>query len=256
MAEIISIHSYRGGTGKSNIAANVAAILAKSGKRVAVIDTDIQSPGIHILFDFDVRGVEYHLNDYLRDTVALAEVVYDVSYVLKASTSEAGRLWLLPCSVKAGDIANILKHGYDANRLNDSYVEVIKDFDLDYLIVDTHPGLNEETLISISVSDTVVLVLRPDKQDYQGTAVTLEIARQLEVPNLKLIVNKVSEVLDFEDLRRRLEGTYQTAIAGMIPHSDELMLLESGGIFAMEYPDHAITHRLQETVQGITTHQP
>ncbi|MHA2160599.1 MAG: nucleotide-binding protein, partial [Candidatus Thorarchaeota archaeon] len=45
--KIVSIHSFRGGTGKSNIAANLAATAALDGKRVAVMDTDIASPGIH-----------------------------------------------------------------------------------------------------------------------------------------------------------------------------------------------------------------
>jgi len=41
MAKIISIHSFRGGTGKSNTSANVAALLATEGRRVGVVDTDI-----------------------------------------------------------------------------------------------------------------------------------------------------------------------------------------------------------------------
>ncbi|MHA2083319.1 MAG: P-loop NTPase, partial [Candidatus Thorarchaeota archaeon] len=48
--EIVSIHSFRGGTGKSNIAAILATIAALDGKRVAVMDTDIASPGIHGIF--------------------------------------------------------------------------------------------------------------------------------------------------------------------------------------------------------------
>jgi Mrp family chromosome partitioning ATPase len=50
MARIISIHSFRGGAGKSNIAANLAALFAPEGQRVGVVDTDLQSPGIHALF--------------------------------------------------------------------------------------------------------------------------------------------------------------------------------------------------------------
>lgn len=50
MTQIISIHSYRGGTGKSNIVANLATLLVLEGKRVAIFDADIQSPGIHLLF--------------------------------------------------------------------------------------------------------------------------------------------------------------------------------------------------------------
>lgn len=248
MAEIISIHSYRGGTGKSNIVSNFAAILAGLGKRVAVFDTDIQSPGIHVLFNFDVRAVNHCLNDYLRGNVSIEDVVYDVTDALKTDRSDSSQLFLIPCSVKASDIARILKYGYDVNQLNDGYAKLIQAFDLDYLIIDTHPGLNEETLISISVSDRLVLVLRPDKQDYQGTAVTLEIARQLDVPNLRLIINKASEVLDFEELERRISETYQIPIVGTIPHSDDLMLLESGGIFAVEFPEHPITKLLKDMV--------
>ena len=47
---IIAAHSFRGGTGKSSIIANTAACLACKGKRVCIIDTDIQSPGVHVFF--------------------------------------------------------------------------------------------------------------------------------------------------------------------------------------------------------------
>ena len=50
VTKLIAIHSFRGGVGKSNLTANIAALLAAGGRRVGVIDTDIQSPGIHVLF--------------------------------------------------------------------------------------------------------------------------------------------------------------------------------------------------------------
>ena len=65
MSQIISIHSFRGGTGKSNSTANLSAMLASLGKRVAVVDTDIQSPGVHILFGMEEEEIKYSLNDYL-----------------------------------------------------------------------------------------------------------------------------------------------------------------------------------------------
>ena len=42
MAKIVTIHSFRGGTGKTNISGNIASLLAKIGLRVGLIDTDIQ----------------------------------------------------------------------------------------------------------------------------------------------------------------------------------------------------------------------
>lgn len=65
MGKIVAAHSFRGGTGKSNIVANTAACIACKGKKVGIVDTDIQSPGIHVLFGFEPESIENSLNDYL-----------------------------------------------------------------------------------------------------------------------------------------------------------------------------------------------
>ena len=65
MPKIISTHSFRGGTGKSNTTANLAVLAARAGHRVGVIDTDIQSPGIHVLFQLEHTAIDKSLNDYL-----------------------------------------------------------------------------------------------------------------------------------------------------------------------------------------------
>ena len=78
MAKIVSIHSFRGGTGKSNVTANTAAQFALKGLRVGVIDTDIQSPGIHVLFGMDEEQIDKALNDYLWGRCAIEETAYDV----------------------------------------------------------------------------------------------------------------------------------------------------------------------------------
>ena len=79
MSKIVSIHSFRGGTGKSNISANVSAQLAKLGYRVGVVDTDVNSPGIHVLFKMDEEDMNMALNDYLWDRCAIEEAAYDVT---------------------------------------------------------------------------------------------------------------------------------------------------------------------------------
>ena len=73
MAQLISVHSFRGGTGKSNTTANVATLLAAEGRRVGVVDLDIQSPGIHVIFGFDQdEAMRHSLNDYLWGDCELA----------------------------------------------------------------------------------------------------------------------------------------------------------------------------------------
>jgi Mrp family chromosome partitioning ATPase len=65
MPKVISIHSYRGGTGKSNFTANLAATVAQFGNRVGIVDTDLPSPGIHNLFDLEPEHIHKTLNHYL-----------------------------------------------------------------------------------------------------------------------------------------------------------------------------------------------
>ena len=189
----ISIHSYRGGTGKSNLAANLATSLARGGKRVGVIDTDIQSPGIHVLFGLPPAQISHTLNDFLWGNCQMAAAAYDRTSVLGPCT---GSVHLVPSSIKAGDIARIVKHGFDVALLNDGFQQLSQALGLDFLLVDTHPGVNEETLLSIAVSDTLLLVVRPDRQDFEGTAVTVDLARQLDVQDANIVLNKVPPRMD------------------------------------------------------------
>jgi MinD-like ATPase involved in chromosome partitioning or flagellar assembly len=241
MPKIVSIHSYRGGTGKSNTTANIAATIARYGYRVGIVDTDIQSPGIHVLFGFNEGSLDRSLNDYLWGRRTIGDVVYDVTSVLEGHLSARSKMYLVPSSVKAGEIARILREGYDVGLLNDGFQDLLDLLKLDYLFIDTHPGLNEETLLSITISDVLLIILRPDEQDYQGTAVTIDVARKLEVPKLLMVVNKAPAIFDFEQLKHKVEETYNANVAGILPHSDEMMVLASSGIFSIKYPNHVLT---------------
>jgi septum site-determining protein MinD len=250
VAELISVHSFRGGTGKSNTTANVAALLAREGRRVAVVDLDIQSPGIHVIFGMDQNTAMVHsLNDYLWGDCQLRAAAHDVTPSLDGGLS--GRVWLVPSSIRPGDIARVMHEGYDVSLLNEGFHRLIDDLSLDVLLLDTHPGINEETLLSIAMSDALAVVLRPDQQDYEGTRVTVTVARKLDVPRMVLVVNKTPEVFDSNDVRQRVEATYQCPVAAVLPHSDDLMVLSSAGIFVLRYPDHPLTELYRDVARRL-----
>ncbi len=254
MPKIISTHSFRGGTGKSNTTANLAVMLARRGNRVGIIDTDIQSPGIHVLFSFSERQVKYTLNDYLWGKCRIEQAAYDVTETAIGSVSEKDerpRLFLIPSSVRSGEIAHILREGYDVGLLNDGFQELLARLRLDYLFIDTHPGVNEETLLSIAVSDMLILIMRPDNQDFQGTSVTVELARRLEVRELLLVVNKIPPGMDTGALREQIEGAYKAEVAGLLPLNAEIVNLASGGIFSNRFPDHPFTQELMRVAARI-----
>jgi MinD-like ATPase involved in chromosome partitioning or flagellar assembly len=247
MAEIIAVHSFRGGTGKSNSIANLAALIAMQGQRVGIIDTDIQSPGIHVIWGLPPEEINFTLNDYLWGRCGMKDAAVDLTPVLRAAVDKEvkGSLHLVPASIKANEIARILREGYDVVHLNDGLQELIRNLRLDYLLIDTHPGLNEETLLSIGIADLLLIVLRPDNQDFQGTAVTVDVARKLQVSKMALLINKALPEIAVQDLQQQVEALYQVPVLGVLPLAIEVAQLASQGVFCLRYPQHPISITLQ-----------
>jgi MinD-like ATPase involved in chromosome partitioning or flagellar assembly len=254
VTKIISIHSFRGGTGKSNTTANLAVLIAAAGNRVGVVDTDIQSPGIHVIFARPPSEVKFALNDYLWGRCDIEQAAYDVTEAAIGNFipgADRPRLFLIPSSIDTGAIAKVLREGYDVTRLNDGFQKLIKALELDYLLIDTHPGVNEETLLSIAISDLLVLILRPDNQDFQGTSVTVELARRLEVGEMLIVLNKVPSSANSEQLREQVEIAYRAPVIGVIPLSEQVAELASSSIFINRYPDHRVTAQLRSVADRI-----
>jgi Mrp family chromosome partitioning ATPase len=93
-AQIVAVQSFRGGTGKSTLISNLAVLMAQQGKRVGIIDTDLQSPGMQMLLGLEQKPIvgeasrneNLTLNDYLWHRCALNEAAYDLSDLLLAQT--------------------------------------------------------------------------------------------------------------------------------------------------------------------------
>jgi septum site-determining protein MinD len=254
LAKIISTHSFRGGTGKSNTTANLAVLVARAGNRVGVIDTDIQSPGIHVIFQLPESRMERALNDYLWGKCSIEDAAYDVTEASIGDIDLDGdrpRIFLIPSSIKVGEIGRILKEGYDVGKLNDGFQRLVTDLELDYLFIDTHPGVNEETLLSIAISDKLILVLRPDSQDFQGTAVTAELARRLEIPEMYLVINKTPPGMDTVQLRERVESMFKAEVVAILPLNYEIARLASSGIFVNRFPEHPMTLSLKQVAERV-----
>ena len=249
MATIVSVHSFRGGTGKSNTTANLAAIAASAGHRVGVIDGDIQSPGIHVLFGFSGDDVTASLNDFLWHGRSIEEVAHDVTDRL--GTPISGRLFLIPSSMQPGEITRVLREGYDAQRLTAGIRDLTTALDLDVLFIDTHPGLNEETLLSLVISHSLLIVMRPDKQDFEGTGITARVARELEVPGVHIVVNKTPPHLDPAAVAARVTEAYGCPVAAVLPHSDALMTLASEGVFVLRHPDDPLTAQFRSLASRV-----
>jgi MinD-like ATPase involved in chromosome partitioning or flagellar assembly len=203
------------------------------------------------LFGIDEQTMERSLNDYLWGRCPIEQAAYDVTPLVIRKAG--GMVYLIPSSIKAGEIARVLREGYDVGRLIDGLRQLVKQLQLDFLFIDTHPGLNEETLLSMSISSALVVILRPDSQDYQGTAVTVELARRLEVPKMMLLVNKVPSSFDASAVKQKVEAAYGARVVGVLPLADDMVRLASAGVFCLQFPDHPLTRQLHDIAESIMT---
>jgi MinD-like ATPase involved in chromosome partitioning or flagellar assembly len=249
MAKIISIHSFRRGTGKSSLVANMAALLAAEGRRVGAVDADLQSPSLHILFGLSEKDVGYSLNDYLRGKCSIEQAAHAMTSRLGADVE--GQIFLVPSNADINEIARALREGYNVDLLNEGLHQLRQALALDVLLVDTHAGLSEETLLSIAISDALGVIMRPDQQDYQGTAITVAVARKLGVPRLALIVNQAPSFFDPSQVKEQVESAYQCEVIAALPHCDEMMALASAGLFVLRYPAHPMTASLKQVADKL-----
>jgi len=252
MAHILAIHSFRGGTGKSNLAANLATALALQGKRVAVFDTDLASPGVHVLFGFTPAEGEHTLNDHLQGDVPIERCAHEVTP--EPVRQAHGHIWLVAASMDSDRIARLLREGYQVEKLNDALFALSEKLNLDLVLIDTHPGINEETLLSTAITDCLLMVMRPDSQDYLGTAVAIEVAERLDVPAIRMVVNKLPSHFDQEQVRERVAGSYGVPIGALLPLSDDLLTLASGGLAVLTFPAHPWSDGVRALADELVNH--
>lgn len=257
-AKIIAVHSFRGGTGKSNIASGLAMSLANKGKRVGIVDTDLLSPGMHVLFGLQDRALGRTLNDYLRGDCLLHEAALDMSHWLSRDTAHndhagEGAIYLVPASPKPSDIMRVVKERYEEESLTDGFCELIDHLNLDFLLIDTRSGISAETLQTIAVCSLLLVVLRPDYQDYQGTSIILELARMLSVEEMQLVVNKVLPTFDIDAYCQQLETTCEVPVSKILLFYEDVVQLASSEVFSVRYPHHPFTRAIDAMAQDIAS---
>ncbi|MEU2656459.1 MinD/ParA family protein [Streptomyces sp. NPDC007325] len=235
MSQIITVHSYRGGTGKSSTAANLALLLASAGRRVALVDTDIQTPALDVMFGDVVGAVRRSLSDYLIGGCEIEDAAYPAEV-------EAGHdgLFLVPARSRAAGAGEIMGRGYDVGLLREGFDRLIDSLALDVLILDTHAGFNNETVTAMASSDALVVVTRADRLDLAGARETMSLTGRLGCGRLSVAVNMVPAGMDRERLDAVVEGAYGTGITAVLPYAPEMATLAGERPFSTAYPHHAL----------------
>jgi chromosome partitioning protein len=173
----IAFHSYKGGTGKTTIASNLASMLAAKGYKVALLDFDVYAPSMQAYFDYMPRK---WINDMLSDNAEVKDVMIDTTGVVQKyandSMNKDGRLWVGYSNSKKEEVYKLEgdagKPGAKLQILRKFMhlrEELISEFESDFIIIDTSPGIRYWSINSLAIADTLFLTLKFGDLDIEGT---------------------------------------------------------------------------------------
>jgi MinD-like ATPase involved in chromosome partitioning or flagellar assembly len=242
---IVTLHSYRGGTGKSTIAANVALLAAATGYRVAVADTDIQTPGLHRFFGLGQMSTCRSLADYL---VGKCEM-HDAAGAIPIGGS-GGALFVVPARSRINEVNEILMRGYDIGLLREGFDNLAEGLGLDLVILDTHSGMANETVVAVAMSTSLLVITRADHLTSEVKE-NISIARRLAHPRVSIVVNMVPDGISQDAVTERAEQFYQSPVIAILPYSAEVAALGSDRLLVRDNPSHEIVSGYQHVTAKI-----
>jgi MinD-like ATPase involved in chromosome partitioning or flagellar assembly len=201
---IVTFYSYKGGTGRSMALANVAWILASQGKRVLVIDWDLEAPGVHRYFhpflrdkslasseglmEFVVEYVSHALAPVSGEPLAegwwlqYADIVRYAQSLQWPQFKKPGTLDLIPAGRQVGSYAGTVNlfnwHQFYDKLGGEKFFEAAKQHmraDYDYILIDSRTGVSDTSgICTVQMPETVVVCFTFNIQSIEGAAAVAE----------------------------------------------------------------------------------
>ena len=223
--QTVTFYSYKGGTGRTLLLANLARLAASLGRKVVALDFDLEAPGLlYKLFRSEPRPRAEGLVGWLRDThrgrdrpASLDDYVVDVP-LNGPPLHPGGSLTLMPAGRAPSpnyfqDLRHLrLEQGLDEGWVLDALVDLrdqlATDLDADLLLVDARTGITATNRVTTHVlADEVVALALDTPEQLEGTRSVLRSLQPLtslrtDVPiDLHLVLSRVLP-------RPRAEGIY------------------------------------------------
>ena len=290
----IAFHSYKGGTGKTTLASNLAATLVRKGYRVCLLDLDVYAPSLQSYFG--IRPIKW-INDYLDSNAVVGDVMLDLtnivektgvtSYDINDSTSglnlsREGKLWVGFSSAKKEEIQKLEGSASSGNRkqfLRKFMLlreQLVSDYDADYIIVDTSPGIRQWSINVLAVADILLLTLKMGDLDVDGTKKIVEEVYNIFtgfgtpsyllcnrvagycVPHTYTISKDAQGVIGLQkqeeagDVVNVLSNQTGMKIISSVPCYCDIQFLKKEFLTVLKYPDHPFTKQLEKLIESLS----
>lgn len=173
----VTFYSYRGGVGRTTALVNVALDLVRRGRKVLLVDFDLEAPGLPMRYEEGAHlGLVEFIAEYLRS--GKAPDIRDHVYKAKPPYEDCADIWVMPAG-RAHD-GYLGDHDYwrtlqginwkELYDHQDGYIlfEDLKyqwqeSFQPDYVLIDARAGINDRLAIyTRQLPDAVVMMLTPN----------------------------------------------------------------------------------------------
>ena len=181
MAKIVSFSNQKGGVGKTTSCVNIAAQIAKKGKKVLMIDMDPQGNATSGL-GIAKKQLKYTTKDVLTGEASAKDAILE---------TEFSNLWLLPTNMSLASAEYELYDLCESDELPyrmKKVLEPVQD-DFDYVIVDCPPSLGMLTINSFTASDGIVVPMQCEFYALEGLSqlmITINRIKRMYNPDLAI----------------------------------------------------------------------
>ena len=271
---VTTFYSFKGGVGRTMALVNTAVTLALRGRRVLVVDFDVEAPGLDT-FDVlrpqeDVPGIIDFVAGYIE--YGRAPDVADYIGNCPDIGGEDGRLWIMPSGRSETYTATFGRVDWaELYERRDGYLlfEDLKEqwrraVQPDYVLVDSRTGHTDSSgICTRQLPDSVVILFFPNEQNLRGlTQVVRDIRSEADEPRQKEIALHfvMSNVPDLDDEDRILKdkiSAFQKQLGfrcdPMVVHRYDSLALLNQVVFAKERPRSRLANEYQLIVREIST---
>lgn len=253
MGKIITIHSYKGGTGKTLLSVNLAATFAKNGKKVCVFDLDFRAPSLFAILK--TENSNYWFNDYLNNTCDINKALIDLSSRIRGN----GKFYTALANPSTEAIRDMTSKDRKwemraLGRLLALRETLLKEQKFDYLFFDCSPGLQYSSINAIVAADIVLVVTTTDRSDIDGTVRMLRELYNLFEKKAFIVMNKVLDygsIAKPEELKERINNLYHVPLLSIVPCFCEVLRAEGSSIFVQDNPEHPFSRLIDKIAEKI-----
>lgn len=227
MSFSITIASGKGGVGKTMLTANLGVALSQLGKKVIIIDADIDMANLTLYFGME--SVKVTLNEVLTGEYDISQAKYNV----------LDNLEIIPAGIYPKK---------DRQTFPKKLKEVLDGLleKTDIMIIDSPPVLGENVVDALNVGNYLLLVATPDISSISDAFKTKIIAREIGCNTLGVVLNRIHD--DESNLtHKEIENTLETKIIAEIPEdSNMIKYLRLGIPIVLKNPDSLISIKIKE----------